>query len=350
MIFTAKRISRYLDRLEPKRRAIVRNSIIIVMLWITCMGLILTTEPDPFVMIFFGLFIPFALLFFTACQSIFKRSRSGSYPFLSFLLRALAYLAIVFIPFCIILFLLLNDPETAITYAVVNAIFQLFIITPVSWYWYKRQSKGEETIQGLQKELGQSEASFDFLRSQINPHFLFNALNTIYGTALQENAVRTSEGIEKLGEMMRFMLHENMQEKIPLSKEVQYLDNYITLQKLRIGSNPSMTIEASIDHDASSFTIAPMLLIPFVENAFKHGISFRQASFIKIVLQLEHHSLVFEVRNSRHLQPANDPEKAKSGIGLNNVRQRLRLMYPDRHQLVIQEKENEFLVKLVLQL
>jgi uncharacterized membrane protein HdeD (DUF308 family) len=350
MIFTANRIARYLDRLEPKRRALVRNGILIILLWITCMGLILTTEPDPVVMLFFGLYIPFALLFHSASQSIFKKARSARYPFLSFLLRAVIYLILSFIPFAFVLFLLLNDAEAAISNAVVNAIFQLFITTPVSWYWYKRQSKGDETITGLQRELGQSEASLDFLRSQINPHFLFNALNTIYGTALQEKALRTSEGIEKLGDMMRFMLEENMKEKIPLSKELQYLHNYIELQKLRIGSNPAVRIEASIDEDAASFTIAPMLLIPFVENAFKHGISFRQSSFIKIDLSLKGHSLLFEVSNSRPMQKGHDPEKDKSGIGLTNTRQRLLLLYPKRHQLTIQEKENEFRVQLMLEL
>jgi two-component system, LytTR family, sensor kinase len=350
MLFTAKRIARHLDRLEPRRRAMVRNGIIILLLWITCMGLILTTNPEPIVMVFFGLFIPFAILFYTAAHNLFKRARTAKYPFISFLLRSLLYLATAIVPFGIILLLLLNDPEAATSYAALNAIFQLFITTPVAWYWYKRQSKGEETITGLQKELGQSEASFDFLRSQINPHFLFNALNTIYGTALQENAVRTSEGIEKLGDMMRFMLEENMKEKIPLVKELQYLDDYIALQKLRIGSNPAVTIEADIVQQPSSLSIAPMLLIPFVENAFKHGISFRQSSFITIGLELKDHSLLFEVSNSKPIKDRNDPEKERGGIGLTNVRQRLQLLYPNRHQLIIKEKDQAFLVHLTLQL
>ncbi len=350
MIFTAKQISKRLDRLEPRKRAIARNGIIIALLWFTCMGLILTTEPDASVMVFFGLYLPFALLYFTAAHQVYKKASVAPHPFWAFLWRALLYLALGFVPFSLVLFLLLNDPEAAISYAVVNAIFQLFVTTPIAWYGYKRQSKGEETITGLQKELGQSEASFDFLRSQINPHFLFNALNTIYGTALQENATRTSEGIEMLGDMMRFMLEENMEKQILLSKELQYLEHYIALQKLRIGSNPMVTIESSIDAPAPGVCIAPMLLIPFVENAFKHGISFQQPSFIRINLQLQDRSLLFEVSNSRPPRPAKDPEQRAGGIGLNNVKQRLLLLYPQRHELLIKENEKEFMVQLRLRL
>src|SRR6476661_4002074 len=150
--------------------------------------------------------------------------------------------------------------------------------------------------------------------------------------------------------MMRFMLEENMKKKIALAKELQYLHNYIELQQLRIGSHPSVRIEAAIEQDAPSLTIAPMLLIPFVENAFKHGISYRQPSFIKIILELKGHSLFFEVRNSRHVQNENDPEKDRGGIGLTNTRQRLGLLYPNRHQLSIRENENEFQVQLMLEL
>src|SRR6476619_3768545 len=127
MIYTAKRIARLLDRLPPKRRAMVRNSILIILLWITCMGLILTTNPDRVVMLFFGLFIPFAILFHTASHSIFIKARLAKKPFLSFLLRSLIYLILSFIPFAFVLFLLLNDPEAAISNALVNAIFQLFL-------------------------------------------------------------------------------------------------------------------------------------------------------------------------------------------------------------------------------
>jgi LytS/YehU family sensor histidine kinase len=163
----------------------------------------------------------------------------------------------------------------------------LFITAPFSWVLFKRHLKGNEELYALKTELGQSHANLDFLRSQINPHFLFNALNTIYGTAIQENAERTSEGIERLGDMMRFMLQENLQDKISLTREIEYLNNYISLQRLRTDTNPIIKIEADIEQTIHTVQIAPMLLIPFVENAFKHGISFREPSYIKITLEVE---------------------------------------------------------------
>ncbi|HEY0059521.1 MAG TPA: histidine kinase, partial [Flavisolibacter sp.] len=188
------------------------------------------------------------------------------------------------------------------------------------------------------------------LRSQINPHFLFNALNTIYGTAIQEGAERTSEGVQKLGDMMRFMLQENMQDKISLSRDIEYLNNYISLQKLRTDPNPIIRIEADIEAPVRPVEIAPMLLIPFVENAFKHGISFREASFIRVSLQTRNNVLEFDVNNSKHVRAANDPEKDKSGIGLTNVKQRLQLLYPGKHELVIRENAREFFVHLTIRL
>ncbi len=201
-------------------------------------------------------------------------------------------------------------------------------------------------MQNLQKELGQSTAKLDFLRSQINPHFLFNALNTLYGTAIQENAERTGEGIQQLGDMMRFMLYENMQKKISLEREIEYLENYIHLQRLRTDINPNIVIQAQIQQQFDYAQISPMLLIPFVENAFKHGISFREPSHIKIALERKGNTLYFDVYNSRHSKTENDPEKDISGIGLNNVKQRLQLLYPGKHELLIRENSKEFFVHL----
>jgi LytS/YehU family sensor histidine kinase len=210
--------------------------------------------------------------------------------------------------------------------------------------------RGNEEIYSLKKELGQSNANFDFLRSQINPHFLFNALNTIYGTAIQEKAERTSESVERLGDMMRFMLEENMQETIALSREIDYLNNYINLQKLRTDPNPDIKIEAEIEQQVNYIKIAPMLLIPFVENAFKHGISFREPSYISITLEVRNNTLYFDVCNSKHTKQENDPEQLKSGIGLNNVKQRLQLLYPDKHELVVRETKKDYFIHLTIQL
>jgi len=227
---------------------------------------------------------------------------------------------------------------------------QLFIGLPLAWYIYKARNSTAEQITSLKMELGKSDANLGFLKSQINPHFLFNALNTLYGTALQENAERTGEGIQKLGDMMRFMLQENMQDKISLSRDIDYLNNYIALQKLRTSVSVDIVIHTEIEEQLSTLEITPMLLIPFVENAFKHGISLQSPSHIKITLQTKGKTLYFDVHNSIHIKPDGDPEKLNSGIGLENVKQRLHLLYPKRHELIIRESAKEFFVHLTLNL
>jgi len=231
-----------------------------------------------------------------------------------------------------------------------NAPAQL-IVHILAWNIFKfRNRRKAEEILTLKTELGKSDANLNFLKSQINPHFLFNALNTLYGTALQEQAERTGEGIQKLGDMMRFMLQENIEDKIPLSRDVDYLNNYIDLQKLRTSTSSQVSIEIQIEEQLNNLQITPMLLIPFVENAFKHGISLQYPSHIKITLQINNSTLYFDVHNSIHLKQDNDPEKLKSGIGLQNVKQRLALIYPGRHELIIRENAKEFFVHLTLQL
>lgn len=240
--------------------------------------------------------------------------------------------------------------DLAASIGILNSFFQLLVVTPLSWILFKRNLGENEELYQLKKELGQTHASIDFLRTQINPHFLFNALNTIYGTAILEKAPRTSEAIEKLGDMMRFMMRENMLEKILLSRELEYLENFISLQKLRTDLNPMVKIEVILVHPAEPLQITPMLLIPFVENAFKHGISFREVSPIKIRFTMNGDILHFEVSNNKHLEYDNDPEKTKNGIGLNNVKQRLQLSYPGKHELSIHETEKEFHIKLSIKL
>ncbi|GAA4319798.1 hypothetical protein GCM10023149_18710 [Mucilaginibacter gynuensis] len=243
------------------------------------------------------------------------------------------------------------DDERMITILATNFFSVLLIISPLARGVYKsRHAKRDEEIKVLKTELGKTDANLNFLKSQINPHFLFNALNTLYGTALQENAERTGEGIQKLGDMMRFMLQENMQDKILLSRDIDYLKNYILLQKLRTSTSEDVTIETQIDEEAGELLIAPMLLIPFVENAFKHGISLQNPSHIKVTLQISGNTVYFDVHNSIHIRNENDPEKGQSGIGLENVKQRLALVYPQKHDLIIRENAKEFFIHLTLQL
>ena len=228
---------------------------------------------------------------------------------------------------------------------------QLLVIPVISWIVYQTKNKRDvEEIKALKTELGKSDANLNFLKSQINPHFLFNALNTLYGTALQENAARTSEGIQKLGDMMRFMLEENVADKTMLATDIDYLKNYISLQKLRIATSENINIDTDIEEPTEQYLIAPMMLLPFVENAFKHGISLNSPSHVKVTLQTKEAKLYLDVSNSINKGTENDPERFQGGIGLQNVKQRLELLYPGKHELIIRENAKEFFVHLTIAL
>jgi hypothetical protein len=297
-----------------------------------------------------AILFPFAILLYSfSFYSLIPKALSKKYPFLFYIGRSFLMLTIAYFPLTLLLSVA-TESDVIVNLSYLSSVFQMFITVPVTWVLYKRHLKGNEEVFVLTKELKQSAANIDFLRSQINPHFLFNALNTIYGTAIQEKAERTSEGIEKLGDMMRFMLQENLQEKISLNREIDYVNNYISLQRLRTDPNPNVLIQTDIQDGDNMHQIAPMLLIPFVENAFKHGISFRERSHIKVSLEIKNNALYFDVYNSKHPQQESDPEKDKSGIGLENVKQRLKLLYPNKHDLTIRETGKEFFVHLTIQL
>lgn len=229
-------------------------------------------------------------------------------------------------------------------------LVELLVAIPVSWLIYVRQREKLSAIESLQQDLGKTTADLQFLRSQVNPHFLFNALNTLYGTALIENAPRAAEGIQRLGEMMRFMLEENHRDNILLANEVKYLNNYITLQKLRIGDAEKISINVDLHVEPGELQIAPMLLIPFVENAFKHGVRLKKESWITISLTRTGSAIHFEVSNSLHAKQPGDTEVNSTGIGLENVKQRLQLLYPRRHSLQIRETDRNYFVHLDIEL
>lgn len=254
------------------------------------------------------------------------------------------------VPISLICLLFFNRIDEVLVVLLFHLPTQLLISAPLAWFIYKKRLANNNELKSLRTDLGKSDATLSFLQSQINPHFLFNALNTLYGTALQEKAERTGEGIQKLGDMMRFMLHENVQDKISLTRDVDYLENYIALQKLRTSRSADIVIETQIDEQLNNLEITPMLLIPFVENAFKHGISLQRPSHIKITLQTKENTLYFDVHNSINIKLDNDPEKLKSGIGLQNVKQRLALLYPGKHELIIRESAKEFFIHLTIEL
>ncbi|MBX3256992.1 MAG: histidine kinase [Chitinophagaceae bacterium] len=193
-----------------------------------------------------------------------------------------------------------------------------------------------------QKRL-QSELSS--LKSQINPHFLFNTLNSIYAETLGK-ADNASGMLLKLSSMMRYTITEAHHDKVPLQKEFDYITNYIELQKLRLASNAKL--EYQVSGDAQALQIAPFLLIPFVENAFKYGVNSEQNSLIQIMLSISNNELHLMVFNKKVKTEKTIQET--SGLGVKNTRQRLSLTYPEKHLLTINETNNSYTISLYITL
>jgi len=189
-------------------------------------------------------------------------------------------------------------------------------------------------------EVEKSKAELAFLQSQVNPHFLFNTLYSIYYLTLNKSD-KAPEAVLKLSDMMRFVLTDSTCDFIPLSKEIEYISKYIDLQKLRISEKTKVIFE--IYGDCNKKQIAPLLLIPFVENAFKYGVSSHFETAIEILLKINEISLELEVSNNKF---GTISENKKNNIGLKNVKQRLQLLYFHTHQLTIHNEENRYTINL----
>ncbi|TRX59112.1 hypothetical protein FNH22_11350 [Fulvivirga sp. M361] len=189
-------------------------------------------------------------------------------------------------------------------------------------------------------------AELSFLKSQVNPHFLFNTLNSIYAMAATDS-YNTQRAVLLLSNLMRYILYESNVEKVSLTKEIQFLNDFIDLHKLRYSKTNSKEVEFNYDSDAMHFDIEPLLLVPFVENAFKHSHSYTRKTRINVSIQQEHREeLVFKVSNS--VGDFSDQMEKDSGIGLENVKRRLHLLYPDRHKLEMDRSNDMFNVTLKL--
>lgn len=183
------------------------------------------------------------------------------------------------------------------------------------------------------------------LKSQVNPHFLFNTLNNIYSLVYHKSE-EAPEAVMKLSSIMRYVLYDATADKVPLDKEIEYLKSYIELQKLR--TKQTGFVSFTIEGNTAEISIAPMLLIPFVENAFKHGSKNHQPG-ITIHLQADMSRLRFEVSNYLKLnQPLTTTQI--SGLGLSNIRRRLELIYPGKYNLAIKEENDQFDVNLLIEL
>lgn len=201
-------------------------------------------------------------------------------------------------------------------------------------------------IRLLETEQAKHKAEVVSLKDQINPHFLFNTLNGLYALAVRDKSTATATGILKLSGLMRYVVTETGNGFVSMEKEIAYINDYIELQKLRLDKRIQLSYKVfgSIENQQ----IAPLMLIPFIENAFKHGVNPDEDSNINIMFEVTTSEIKLVVENNK-VRVALSPHE-KSGKGIENTKSRLKLLYPSRHFLILSEDEKHFRVQLTIQL
>jgi two-component system, LytTR family, sensor kinase len=221
-----------------------------------------------------------------------------------------------------------------------NSLFLIFF--SLGLRVLERHSLTEKLQKELEKEKLNSELAF--LKNQISPHFFFNTLNNIY-SLISINAEDSQKAVLKLSKLMRYLLYESEQGNTRLSNELDFMNNYIDLMKLRM--NEKISLKITFPGKYEDINIPPLLFIPFIENAFKHGISYREKSYIDISMSAIKDSVTFRCANSL-VKVREDAENSHSGIGLENVSKRLNLLFPGKHELKINKSDTEFEVLLYI--
>ncbi len=206
----------------------------------------------------------------------------------------------------------------------------------------EKLKQNEKKQKELEKEKLNSELAF--LKNQVSPHFFFNTLNNIY-SLIGIDGPTAQDSVLKLSKLMRYLLYESEHGETLMSHEIDFMNNYIDLMKLRL--SPKVELVIDFPDNFSDFTVPPLLFVPFVENAFKHGVSHRDHSFIHIRMTIENDQINFVSENSIGRSSQSD-DLQHSGIGLENVRKRLHLLFPDNHKLTIESNETVFRVNLLI--
>jgi len=219
--------------------------------------------------------------------------------------------------------------------AIFFMVFTVGTCVAVIQRWLKTEEHRKET------ESEKLNTELSFLKSQINPHFFFNTLNNIYSLAIVKSE-KTAPAVMKLSSIMRYILTETNNNLVPLQNEVDFTKNYIELQQVRL--TEKTTINFNVVGEVDNKNIAPLLFIAFVENAFKYGVSTKSNSEINILIESQNDKIIFTASN--YIVQSENNMTENTGIGINNVKRRLELMYPNKHQLSNTIKDNNYLVHL----
>lgn len=303
-----------------------------------CIGYVTSSEPnirtelfDPF--IFLVPIIPITYIAFWAKARYFDSrqyilytlSLTGTVVLGVFLINAMEWLQ--------------GNPAKALTQSVTNLVFIQFFA--IGLQYFKRGIVNQYQLQEMKARTAMTE--LNALKAQLNPHFLFNTLNNIYGMN-QLDAVKGSEMIMELSEVMRYHLEFSKVGKVKLLHEIQLLKSYIKLEKLRL--RETCEVKTDFEEVDKGFLISPLLLIPFVENAFKHGTHPTKSCYVHVEIEVSKDKLHFAVKNSIIAER----KVVKTNIGIPNVKRRLELLYPGKHVLNITQNSHEYFVDMYIEL
>ncbi len=228
-----------------------------------------------------------------------------------------------------------------VIYSISPFFFTKIIVDIFRFYskLFKTERKNNEL------EIDKQHLERDFLRAQLNPHFLFNTLNNLYGLSLRKDS-QTPQTIMQLSNMMRYTLYECNIEMVLLSKEIEFLKNYVLLEKMRYKANKKIVFSIS-DSQVNNQKIAPLLTFAFIENAFKYGLKSKNEGFLIIDISIFNNIFCFSIVNDKE---ENMKEKEFGGIGTANISKRLELLYPDKHELKIEDRGKSFYVAMKINL
>lgn len=248
----------------------------------------------------------------------------------------------IFLILCLLPDIILNNYTTSRhnAFFLINSQITLFLFVSIFFITYS--IKINQLLNEVQ--IGIKNAQLSFLKGQINPHFLFNTLNSIYALAVKKSE-ETATAIVKLSGMMRYSITEIEKEFVPLEKEIQFVANYIALQRIRLGN--TCTIDFNFENDYSKEMIIPLVFIPFVENAFKYGVSSDKNAKISLKIINKNGKLNFEIQNKKLNK---NPQETSTEIGISNIKKRLDLLYTNKYELTINQTVETFSVILNINL